>query len=108
MEINMQKKYDPIEILNLKKPETPGKWGKVVAIFDLKIMGFMEIKGCKYIDGEKGFFLAFPSNKGKDDKFYNTIWTDDRDGIGLAFRQDVENALSNQIDFDITQEEVVW
>ena len=26
MEINMQKKYDPIEILNLKKPETPGKW----------------------------------------------------------------------------------
>tara|TARA_R100001594_G_C3957870_1_gene244601 strand:+ start:466 stop:768 length:303 start_codon:yes stop_codon:yes gene_type:complete len=81
-----------------KTPPSPGDWGKVVAIFDLKVMGFMEIKGCKYIDGNQGFFLAFPSQKGKDGEYYNTIWTDDKSVEGQLFRKDVEDLLSRELD----------
>jgi DNA-binding cell septation regulator SpoVG len=93
-------KHQPMSIdkERIKLPPEQGAWGKVVAIFDLKIMGFMEIKGCKYIDGENGFFLAFPSMKGKDDKYYNVIWTDDKSVEGQAFRRDVEELLSKELD----------
>ena len=91
-------KHQPMSISKPKTPPSPGDWGKVVAIFDLKVMGFLEIKGCKYIDGSQGFFLAFPSQKGKDGEYYNTIWTDDKSVEGQLFRKDVEDLLSRELD----------
>ena len=91
-------KHQPMSISKPKLPPEQGAWGKVVAIFDLKVMGFLEIKGCKYIDGSQGFFLAFPSQKGKDGEYYNTIWTDDKSVEGQLFRKDVEDLLSKELD----------
>lgn len=38
---------------------------------------FMEIKGCKLIDGQKGVFVSYPSRKQDDGKYWNHVWASD-------------------------------
>ena len=51
-----------------------GKWGKIRAFFDLKTNDQFTIKGFKIVEGEKGLFVSFPSQKGNDDEWYDTVW----------------------------------
>ena len=44
-----------------------------MVFFDVKINGVM-IYGCRYMEGKDGDFIAFPSKKGKDGKYYNHAW----------------------------------
>ena len=65
-----------------------GDWGKVKAFFDLSISVPVEdqqgeattsdltIKGFKLVDGVDGLFVGFPSAKGADGEWYDTIWGD--------------------------------
>ena len=58
-----------------------GNWGKIVAFFELKFVGMtshfdMTIKGFKLVEGINGLFVGFPSQKGHDDEYYDTIWAD--------------------------------
>ena len=53
-----------------------GDWGKIKAFFDLITTDGFTIKGFKLIEGTNGMFVSFPSQKGKDDEYYDTVWAD--------------------------------
>ncbi len=58
-----------------------GNWGKIIAFFDLKFVGMtshfdMTIKGFKLVEGVNGKFVSMPSQKGNDDEYHDTVWTD--------------------------------
>ena len=55
---------------------TKGSWGKVRAFFDLQTQDGFTIKGFKLVEGINGLFVGFPSQKGNDDEYRDTVWAD--------------------------------
>ena len=53
-----------------------GNWGKIRAFFDLQTEEGFIIKGFKLVEGINGLFVGFPSQKGNDDEYYDTVWAD--------------------------------
>mgnify|MGYP001174627595 CR=1 FL=1 len=53
-----------------------GNWGKIRAFFDLQTEEGFTIKGFKLVEGINGLFVGFPSQKGSDDEYHDTIWAD--------------------------------
>ena len=53
-----------------------GEWGKIKAFFDLETQEGFTMKGFKLVQGINGLFVGFPSQKGSDDEYYDTIWAD--------------------------------
>ena len=51
-----------------------GSWGKIRAFFDLQTEEGFTIKGFKLVDGIKGMFVGFPSQKGSDNEYRDTVW----------------------------------
>jgi len=56
--------------MNMRK----GSWGKLTAFFDVATDEGFIIKGFKLVNGINGFFVGFPSQKGNDDEYHDTIW----------------------------------
>lgn len=52
---------------------------KTKAFIDLKIDDTLVIKGLTLVEGKKGLFLSFPSTKGKYGKYYNSIYSLDKE-----------------------------
>ena len=59
-----------MKIMNMRK----GSWGKLTAFFDVATDEGFIIKGFKLVNGINGFFVGFPSQKGNDDEYHDTIW----------------------------------
>ena len=55
---------------------TKGSWGKIRAFFDLQTSEGFTIKGFKLVEGINGLFVGFPSQKGNDDEYRDTVWAD--------------------------------
>ena len=53
-----------------------GSWGKVKAFFDLQTEDGFTIKGFKLVEGTNGLFVGFPSQKGSDDEYHDTVWVE--------------------------------
>ena len=53
-----------------------GEWGKIKAFFDLKTEEGFVIKGMKIIEGINGLFIGMPSQKGKDDEYFDVVFAD--------------------------------
>ena len=53
------------------------------AFIDLKLDDTLVIKGLTLVEGKKGLFLSFPSKKGKDGKYYNSIYSLDKEWTQL-------------------------
>ena len=53
-----------------------GNWGKIRAFFDLQTEEGFTIKGFKLVEGINGLFVGFPSQKGNDEEYYDTVWAD--------------------------------
>lgn len=51
----------------------------IKAFIDLKVEDTLVIKGLMLVEGKKGLFLSFPSTKGKDGKYYNSIYSLDKE-----------------------------
>ena len=51
-----------------------GSWGKVRAFFDIMTDEGFTIKGFKIIEGINGLFVGVPSQKGKDDEYFDTVF----------------------------------
>jgi DNA-binding cell septation regulator SpoVG len=47
---------------------------KIRAILTIKTSEGFEMKNFKLFEGDNGWFVSSPSIKGKDDKYYDTIW----------------------------------
>jgi len=59
-------KVNSFEILRVKS-------FKNAVFFDIKVNDVC-IYGCRAIEGQNGDFIGFPSEKGKDGKFYNKVY----------------------------------
>ena len=53
-----------------------GEWGKIKAFFDLETEEGFTVKGFKLVQGINGLFVGFPSQKGNDEEYYDTVWAD--------------------------------
>jgi len=53
-----------------------GSWGKIRAFFDLRTEEGFTMKGFKLVEGINGLFVGFPSQKGSDDEYRDTIWAE--------------------------------
>lgn len=53
------------------------------AFVDLELDGTLVIKGLTLVEGKKGLFLSFPNKKGKDKKYYNSIYSLDKEWTQL-------------------------
>ena len=51
-----------------------GEWGKLRAFFDLRTQEGIVIKGFKLVEGVNGLFVGMPSQKGKDDEYFDTVF----------------------------------
>lgn len=52
---------------------------KTKAFVDLKLDDTLVIKGLMLVEGKHGLFLAFPSTKGKNEKYYNSVYSLDKE-----------------------------
>lgn len=52
---------------------------KTKGFIDLELDGTLVIKGLTLVEGENGLFLSFPSTKGKDGKYYNSVYSLDKE-----------------------------
>lgn len=55
---------------------------KTKAFIELCLDDTLVIKGMTLVEGSKGLFLSFPSSKGKDGKYYNSIYSMNKDFTG--------------------------
>lgn len=55
---------------------------KTKAFIELCLDQTLIIKGMTLVEGSKGLFLSFPSTKGKDGKYYNSIYSMDKEFTG--------------------------
>lgn len=60
---------------------------KTKAFIDLELDATLVIKGLTLVEGKDGLFLSFPSTKGKDGKYYNSVYSLDKEWLKLL--QDV-------------------
>jgi len=51
-----------------------GEWGKLRAFFDLRTNEGIVIKGFKLVEGVNGLFVGMPSQKGKDEEYFDTVF----------------------------------
>ena len=59
-----------MKIENIKK----GSWGKLRAFFDITTDEGFVIKGFKLVEGANGLFVGFPSAKGADNEYRDTVY----------------------------------
>lgn len=52
---------------------------KIKAFIDLELDDTLVIKGLTLVEGKDGLFLSFPSKKGKDGKYYNSVYSLDKE-----------------------------
>ncbi|MFQ5448633.1 MAG: septation protein SpoVG family protein [Saprospiraceae bacterium] len=53
-----------------------GSWGKIRAFLDVRTEDGFVIKGFKLVEGVNGLFVGFPSQKGNDGEYHDTVWAD--------------------------------
>lgn len=54
---------------------------KTKAFIDLALDGTLVIKGLTLVEGKKGLFLSFPAAKGKNGKYYNSVYSMDKEWL---------------------------
>lgn len=60
---------------------------KTKAFVELKLDEVLIVKGLSLVKGNNGLFLSFPSSKGKDNKYYNSVYALNKD-----WKSDLEKA----------------
>ena len=56
---------------------------KTKAFIDLTLDDILVVKGLILVEGNDGLFLSFPSKKGKDGKYYNSVYSLDKEWTKL-------------------------
>lgn len=56
---------------------------KTKAFIDLTLDDTLVIKGLTLVEGNNGLFLSFPSTRGKDGKYYNSVYSLDKEWTKL-------------------------
>tara|TARA_Y100001938_G_scaffold151183_1_gene247021 strand:+ start:1823 stop:2107 length:285 start_codon:yes stop_codon:yes gene_type:complete len=61
-----------------------GSWGKIKAFFDIETIEGFTLKGFKLVEGINGLFVGFPSQKGTDGEYHDSIWAEKELKMELA------------------------
>lgn len=56
---------------------------KTKAFVNLTLDDTLIIKGLTLVEGKNGLFLSFPSTKGKDGKYYDSVYSLDKEWLNL-------------------------
>lgn len=56
---------------------------KTKAFIDFELDDTLVIKGLTLVEGKNGLFLSFPSTKGNDGKYYNSVYSLDKEWTSL-------------------------
>lgn len=56
---------------------------KTKAFIDLEIDDTLVIKGLTLVEGKEGLFVSFPSKEGKKEKYYNSVYSLDKEWTKL-------------------------
>lgn len=56
---------------------------KTKAFIDLELDNTLVIKEVTLVEGKEGLFLSFPSKKGKDGNYYNSVYSLDKEWMKL-------------------------
>jgi stage V sporulation protein G len=48
---------------------------RIKAIADIEVAGLLLVKGIQVMNGKNGLFVSMPRQKGKDNKWYETVRT---------------------------------
>lgn len=62
--------------ITVRKYESPNS--KTKAFVELKLDDMVIVKGLSLVEGKKGLFLSYPASKGKDGKYYNSVYSLDK------------------------------
>ena len=75
-----------------------GDWGKIKAFFDLQTEDGFTIKGFKLVEGTNGLFVGFPSQKGNDDEYHDTVWADKevKDQVVALVKKEYESSTEQE------------
>ena len=75
-----------------------GSWGKIKAFFDLQTEDGFTIKGFKLVEGTNGLFVGFPSQKGSDDEYHDTVWVEKegRDQVIELAKREYESSTEQE------------
>lgn len=49
------------------------------AFIELKLDNTLIVKGLSLVEGKNGLFVSYPSTKGKDGKYYNSVYSLDKE-----------------------------
>ena len=90
-----------MKITNMRK----GSWGKLTAFFDVATDEGFIIKGFKLVNGINGPFVGFPSQKGNDDEYYDTVWLTEE--VREAVREKLNKMAVEEYNKDNPDEPVI-
>ncbi len=62
--------------------------GRIKAFVDLRVGEELLLKGLRIVEGKNGLFISMPQQKGKDNKWYDTV---------RCLSQDVRQLISENI-----------
>jgi len=75
----------------------PGK-GKILLFADVFVGGCILLKGLKLVVGTNGVFLGMPSQKGKDEEWYDTLKIEDKVWEkGVDIKDQKDNTLGKEL-----------
>lgn len=60
-----------VKVNRLRRIQEDGK--NLKAFADIEVNGFLLIKGVRVFSGKNGLFVSMPRQKGKDNKWYETV-----------------------------------
>ncbi|MFP4521203.1 MAG: septation protein SpoVG family protein [Fibrobacterota bacterium] len=78
----------PVTKVNIRKVETESS---LRAFASIVLGGIFMVKGLKIIEGSKGMFVGFPSEKGKDGAFYDTAFP-----LSREYREEISEAVMSE------------
>lgn len=73
----------------------PFEKDNILGFATLTLYGFIKFYNCKVIKGKESVFLAMPSYKGSDDKYYSYSYIDSRDKDGRFVTDEIDALLDD-------------
>ena len=73
--------------------------GNIRAFVDLSIEDSFVIKGVKVMEGEKGLYVAMPTEQGKDGRWYNVVIA-----LSREVKDEVDRVVLEALPGDIIQQ----
>ena len=75
-----------------------GSWGKIRAFFDLQTEDGFTLKGFELVEGINGLFVGFPSQKGSDEEYHDTVWAEKevKDMVNELAKREYESSTEQE------------